>query len=110
MTLSEYHAQTVDRSLRCRPFRRTARKIASCCLLTPAYLWTGTRPNKVLRHHVVAKCRENQVGNPLIIIAILGIIINLVWQWWLHRRTAMPMMASEDWGQLAQAAQYDLEN
>jgi len=110
MTLAEYHAQTVDRSLRCRPFRRTARRIASCCLLVPQHLWTGTRPSKVLRHHVAARCREENVGNPLILIAILGIVINLVWQWWLHRRTAMPRVAAEDWDQLARVAQHDLED
>jgi hypothetical protein len=38
-----------------------------------------------LEHQVERDIRQ-KVGNPLVLIAILGIIINLLWQWWLARK------------------------
>ena len=111
MTLTEFHAQTVDQScvrFLCRPL---ARRIASCCLLTPRSLWTRTADPRTRRRCVRAVCEEHNVGNPLIFIAILGIIINVILQWWLHRSTMLRAgELAADWDQLATAAKHDLED
>lgn len=112
MNLTKFYAETVDKSIRCRPFRTTARKIAACCLLTPERFWhSGMRPRD-LKPYVKAKCEAENVGNPLIFIAILGIIINLVWQWWLHRKANLPtgVSAEDEWHAMRLFAEHDLRD
>ena len=109
MRLSDFHAQTVDTSLRLRPFRRLSRKIADCCLLTPQWIWKESESPATRRRYVMAACRENNVGSAMIFIAILGIIINLIWQWWLHRKASMPQSADGDWLLLRDQAVLDID-
>jgi len=111
MTLTEFHAQTVDKSC-VRFFGRTiARRIATCCLLTPRWLWIGMGDPRTRKQYVWDACRQHNVGNPLILIAILGIVINVVLQWWLNRATMLlEGESAADWERLAVAAKHDLED
>jgi hypothetical protein len=38
-------------------------------------------------------CYEERVGNPMVWLWLLGIVVNLIWQWWLHHRDNDAMAA-----------------
>lgn len=38
---------------------------------------------------------QAKYGNPMIFLWILGIVINLVWQWWLSRKSAVGLAAAD---------------
>jgi thiol-disulfide isomerase/thioredoxin len=50
------------------------------------------RSKKVLQA-TISDDEAGKLGNPLIVIAIIGILVNLLWQWWLDRKRDKDLVA-----------------
>ena len=106
-TLQEFQDEIVGKSILLKPFRCSAEKAIAAAMLTRPDLWqcqqeaSRVRAKQLLRKQILDTCKENNVGSIMVIIAILGIIINLIWQWWLHKQEAQQLRSAEqewdDW-------------
>jgi len=72
--------------------RPMAKRIADCALTAPDEYWKLSRKHmkERLRERTLAVYRTNYVpryGSILVVIAIMGIVINVLVQWWLSRQT-----------------------
>ena len=81
----------VGSDLRLRMVRPVACRVVAAAVLTDPDLWgchsQGTA-KRILRERILEACQSRRVGNWLIVISIIGIVIQLIWQWWLHRRSS----------------------
>ena len=86
----------LDHSWTCRRARKHACRLARCAVEylethdTAAY---GTSElNDRLTLHLMARVRNEQVGNPLLIWILLNVVVpmvvRLVIEWWLNRKDA----------------------
>jgi hypothetical protein len=105
--------EIIGSSFRLRMVRGTAAKVVAAAVLTRSDLWrcqqSEDHAKRILRRRILMTCNEYKVGNPLIFIAILGIIINLIWQWWLHRQETNAVGAAEEsWDRWFSSARADL--
>lgn len=98
-SLRDFQNEIVGSSIRLRLVRSTAEKVVAAATMTRSDLWqcsgSPNQAKRLLRQQIRSVCKENNVGSMMIIIAILGIIINLIWQWWLHRKTEHTVGAAE---------------
>ena len=106
-TLQEFQDEIVGKSVRLKLVRSSAEKAIAAAMLTRSDLWqcqqeaSRKRAKQLIRKQILDTCKENNVGSIMVIIAILGIIINLIWQWWLHKQEAQQLRSAEqewdDW-------------
>lgn len=67
--------------------RRRVDRIVRCAMMArPENYAFLARGDVILRRDCVAHYRD-KVGNPLIWMWLISIVISLIWQWWLSRRT-----------------------
>jgi len=102
-----------DLKLRLFPCRkRTKQRVISAAVLTDPTLWTARSERdarRVLKRQVAERCRDNNVGNPLILIAIISLIIQVLWIWWQWRNSkGEKTIASNEWTDMMEPAIADL--
>ena len=99
LMLADFENDLLARDLRVglRPFRRTARRYIRQVLLRwrQRYTWQDPVPrdgdpqgdflDKALLRRTVAALYRKQYGFNPFFFWILGIVIQLIWQWWLSR-------------------------
>ncbi len=105
----------IEQSVRLRMFPRTSRGVINCALLEAPALWTSAAEEtsrRTLKRRIRERCREYNVGNPLIIIAVISLVIQILWIWWQYRnrdgREALAY-AEQQWEGMTAAARDELE-
>jgi len=96
-TLDEFTGELIPKSLVCLAFQRPSKRWIQCLMAEweDPVCATGKPPRGWLQGwRQAAKARYRaEYGNPMIWLWILSVVINLIWQWWLHRHDQEEMLA-----------------
>jgi len=94
----------------------TKRKVIAACVLTDPALWTARSEKdarEALKRQVMTRCRVHKVGNPLILIALISLAIQIIWIWWQWKNSEgsdVRVAAEVFWTDMACEAMNELES